>query len=60
VAVARELESLDRDRFALGDSTQFVVNLRELATADAALREARARADYQKAPGPSQHSCRRR
>ena len=48
LAVARELESLERDRFALGDSTQFVVNLRELATADAALREARALADYQK------------
>ncbi len=49
VTVARELESLERDRFLLGDSTQFLVNLRELATADAALREARARADYQKA-----------
>jgi outer membrane protein TolC len=49
LAVARELESLERDRFALGDSTQFLVNLRELATADAALREARALADYQKA-----------
>ena len=49
LTVARELESLERDRFALGDSTQFVVNLRELATADAALREARARADHQKA-----------
>lgn len=49
LAVARELESLERDRFALGDSTQFLVNLRELATADAALREVRALADYQKA-----------
>ncbi|MGD9903494.1 MAG: TolC family protein [Vicinamibacterales bacterium] len=49
VAVARQLEGLERDRFALGDSTQFVVNLRELATADAAVREARALADYQKA-----------
>ncbi len=49
VAVARELEGLERDRFALGDSTQFLVNLRELATADAALREAKALADYQKA-----------
>jgi outer membrane protein TolC len=47
--VARELEALERDRFALGDSTQFLVNLRELATADAALREARVLADYQKA-----------
>ncbi len=49
VAVARELEGLERDRFALGDSTQFLVNLRELATADAALREVKALADYQKA-----------
>ena len=49
VAVARELEGLERDRFALGDSTQFLVNLRELASADAALREVRALADYQKA-----------
>jgi outer membrane protein TolC len=49
VTVARELEALERDRFALGDSTQFLVNLRELATADAAFREARALADYQKA-----------
>ena len=48
LTVARELESLERDRFSLGDSTQFVVNLRELASADAALREARALADYQK------------
>jgi len=49
VTVARELEALERDRFTLGDSTQFLVNLRELATADAAFREARALADYQKA-----------
>lgn len=47
--LARELEQLERDRFALGDSTQFLVNLRELATADAAVREVRARADVQKA-----------
>jgi outer membrane protein, heavy metal efflux system len=49
VRLARELEGLERDRFQLGDSTQFLVNLRELATADAALREAKALADYQKA-----------
>ncbi|MFO1078982.1 MAG: TolC family protein [Planctomycetota bacterium] len=47
--LARELEQLERDRFTLGDSTQFLVNLRELATADAAVREIRARADVQKA-----------
>ena len=46
---ARELEGLERDRFQLGDSTQFLVNLRELNTADAAFREVKALADYQKA-----------
>jgi hypothetical protein len=49
LAVARELEGLERDRFQLGDSTQFLVNLRELNTADAAFREIKALADYQKA-----------
>jgi len=49
LAVARELEALERDRFQLGDSTQFLVNLRELNTADAAFREVKALADYQKA-----------
>ncbi len=49
LTVARELESLERDRFDLGDSTQFLVNLRELNTADAAFREIKALADYQKA-----------
>lgn len=49
LTVARELEALERDRFQLGDSTQFLVNLRELNTADAAFREIKALADYQKA-----------
>ena len=49
LSVARELETLERDRFQLGDSTQFLVNLRELNTADAAFREIKALADYQKA-----------
>ena len=49
LAVARELESLERDRFDLGDSTQFLVNLRALNTADAAFREIKALADHQKA-----------
>jgi outer membrane protein TolC len=49
LALARELEALERDRFTLGDSTQFMVNLRELATADAALREVRAVAERHKA-----------
>ncbi|MBL8135114.1 MAG: TolC family protein [Acidobacteria bacterium] len=49
VAVARELERLERDKFDLGDSTQFLVNLRELAAADAAVRDVRAHTDYEKA-----------
>jgi cobalt-zinc-cadmium efflux system outer membrane protein len=47
--VARDLEAAERDKFALGDSTQFLVNLRELATADAALREISATAEAHKA-----------
>lgn len=46
---ARQLEDAERTRFDLGDSTQFVVNQRELATADAAFREIKALADYHKA-----------
>lgn len=46
---ARDLEEAERARFDLGDSTQFLVNLRELATAEAAFREVKALADYQKA-----------
>jgi len=49
VEVARELERAERDRFTLGDSTQFLVNLRELATADAAFREITATAEAHKA-----------
>jgi outer membrane protein, heavy metal efflux system len=47
--VARELEQAERERFDLGDSTQFLVNLRELATADAAFREISAVAEAHKA-----------
>lgn len=49
VRVARELEQAERDRFTLGDSTQFLVNLRELATADAAFREISTTAEAHKA-----------
>ncbi len=49
VRVARELEQAERDRFALGDSTQFLINLRELATVDAAFREISATAEAHKA-----------
>jgi len=46
---ARQLEQAERDRFDLGDSTLFVVNLREVATANAAAGVVKALADYQKA-----------
>lgn len=46
---ARQLEEAERARFDLGDSTQFFVNQRELATADAAFREIKALAEYHKA-----------
>jgi cobalt-zinc-cadmium efflux system outer membrane protein len=49
VKAARQLEEAERARFDLGDSTQFFVNQRELATADAAFREIKALADYHKA-----------
>lgn len=49
VDVARELEQAERERFTLGDSTQFLVNLRELATADAATRQIAAIAEAHKA-----------
>lgn len=47
--VARQLEQAERDRFDLGESTQFLVNLRELATADAAFREISATAEAHRA-----------
>ena len=43
---ARQLATAERDRFDLGDSTLFVVNLRELAAFDAQAREASALAGY--------------
>lgn len=46
VSVAKRLEQLERDRFQLGDSTLFLVNLREQATADAQVRVVAAEADY--------------
>lgn len=49
VRVARQLEEAERDRFQLGDSTLFLVNLREQATADAVLREISAQNEYFKA-----------
>lgn len=49
VALAKKLAEAERDAFALGQSTILVVNLREQAVAEAALREAIALADYQRA-----------
>lgn len=49
VRVTRDLEDAERTRFDLGDSTLFILNLREQATADAAVREVNALADYQRA-----------
>jgi cobalt-zinc-cadmium efflux system outer membrane protein len=49
VRVSRELEEAERTRFELGEGTLFVLNLREQATLDAAIREALAQADYQRA-----------
>ncbi len=44
--ITRQVEAAERLRFELGDSTLFVLNLREQATAEAAIREANALADY--------------
>jgi outer membrane protein TolC len=44
--VTRQVEDAERLRYELGDSTLFVLNLREQATAEAAVREANALADY--------------
>jgi cobalt-zinc-cadmium efflux system outer membrane protein len=49
VDVSRELEQAERTRFELGEGTLFVLNLREQATADAAIRRALAEADLQRA-----------
>lgn len=46
--LARKLEEGERDRFRHGDSNQLFVNIREQATADAAVREIEALTDYQK------------
>jgi multidrug efflux pump subunit AcrA (membrane-fusion protein) len=49
--LSRELEEAERTRFELGEGTLFMLNVREQATLDAAVREALAQADYH-APGP--------
>jgi outer membrane protein TolC len=47
--LARQLEEAERVKFEHGDSTQFIVNLRELQTADAAIREIAAQQEYHRA-----------
>lgn len=46
VEVAMELERAERQKFQLGDGTLFLVNLREQATFDTAIREVSAINDY--------------
>jgi outer membrane protein, heavy metal efflux system len=49
LALAERLARAELDRFQLGDSTLLIVNLREQASAEAALRHVDALADYHKA-----------
>jgi outer membrane protein, heavy metal efflux system len=49
VKVALDLADAERERFRLGDSTLFTVNLREQAAVDAELREVNAVSDYLRA-----------
>lgn len=49
LGLARRLEEGERQRFALGDSNLFLVNLRESQTFEAAVREVDARADWHRA-----------
>ncbi len=49
VEVTAQLEAAERQRFEAGDSTLFVVNLREQATAEARIREVDALLDWQRA-----------
>lgn len=46
IDVARELETLERERYELGDSNLFTVNLREEAAANAAFRGIQALAEF--------------
>ncbi len=49
VEVTAQLEAAERQRFEAGDSTLFVVNLREQATAEARIREVDTLLDWQRA-----------
>jgi outer membrane protein TolC len=49
ISVARELEEAERARFQLGDGSLFLVNLREMTTADTRNRHLAALSDYLRA-----------
>jgi outer membrane protein TolC len=49
VNLARELERGERQKFDLGDSTIFLVNQRERATAEAEIKLVEIETDYQQA-----------
>ncbi len=49
LSLARRLEQGERDRFDLGDSTLFLVNQRERATAEAAVKVITIQAEYEQA-----------
>jgi cobalt-zinc-cadmium efflux system outer membrane protein len=46
VRVTKQVETAERDRYELGDSNLFTLNLREIATVDAQVREVLAFLDY--------------
>jgi cobalt-zinc-cadmium efflux system outer membrane protein len=49
VRVTREVEVAERDRYELGETNLFTLNLREIATVDAELREVGSLAEYYRA-----------
>jgi outer membrane protein, heavy metal efflux system len=49
VQTTKRVEDGERTRFDLGDTNLFTLNLRELATAEAEIREVNAYADYYRA-----------
>lgn len=49
VRVTREVEVAERDRYELGETNLFTLNLREIGTVDAELREVASLADYYRA-----------
>jgi outer membrane protein TolC len=49
VVATRRVEVAERDRYELGDSNLFTLNLREISTVDAQIREVLAFADYYRA-----------